>query len=182
MRNFMEYIRVDHVTSDEVRWFRKKYGMTQQELADFVGCSKPTVERWEKNGNITGAPALMFELLIMHPELMDEREIPEQKFPLRMWYMHDQHVCTLIDVDLAAQRVRIRNYTDDLQMRAFGKIEKPTFKDYEEFLESRCFPRERDKMKLILRDLDLPFYDPLMIVRKTGGRMAEDRFWIKFEK
>ena len=53
---------------------------------------------------------------------------------------------------------------------------------YEEFLESRCFPRSRDKMKLILRELDLPFYEPLMIIEKTQGRMAEDNFWIKIER
>lgn len=37
-------------------------------------------------------------------------------------------------------------------------------------------------MKLILRDLDLPFYEPLMIIEKTQGRMAEDNFWIKIER
>ena len=30
--------------------------------------------------------------------------------------------------------------------------------------------------------LDLPFYDPLMIVEKTNGRMAEDQFWLKIER
>lgn len=50
------------------------------------------------------------------------------------------------------------------------------------FLESRCFPKSRDKMKLILKDLDLPFYDPLMIIQKTEGRMAEDHFWIQIER
>ena len=31
----------------------------------------------------------------------------------------------------------------------------------------------------IARRLDLPFYDPLMIIEKTGGRMAEDNFSIE---
>ena len=44
------------------------------------------------------------------------------------------------------------------------------------------FPRTRDKMKLILKDLDLPFYDPFMIIEKTEGRMAEDDFWIRIER
>lgn len=67
-------------------------------------------------------------------------------------------------------------------MRAFGRNEHPTYKEYEEFLDSRCFPRSRDKMKLILADLNLPFYDPIMIIEKTEGRMAEDDFWIKIER
>ena len=80
--------------------------------------------------------------------------------------MHGQHPCTLIDSDDINQRISIKNYTTNILLRAFGKNEHPTYKDYEDFLESRCFPRQRDKMKLILKDLDLPFYDPMMIIRK----------------
>ena len=54
--------------------------------------------------------------------------------------------------------------------------EHPTYEEYEEFLESRCFPRTRDKMKILLEELNLPFYDPLMIIQKTKGEMAEDDF------
>lgn len=34
----------------------------------------------------------------------------------------------------------------------------------------------------ILKDLGLPFYDPIMIIEKTEGRMAEDNFWICIER
>ena len=27
-----------------------------------------------------------------------------------------------------------------------------------------------------------PFYDPIMIIEKTEGRMAEDNFWIRIER
>lgn len=37
-------------------------------------------------------------------------------------------------------------------------------------------------MKLVLRDLGIPFYDPYLIIQKTEGRMAEDDFWIKIER
>ena len=66
--------------------------------------------------------------------------------------------------------------------RAFGVVETPDYDQYLEFLESRCFPSSRDKMKLILKDLDLPFYVPLMIIEKTEGRMADDDFWIRIER
>ena len=62
------------------------------------------------------------------------------------------------------------------------ELENPTIEDYNEFLESRCFPRTRDKMKLVLRDLGIPFYDPYLIIQKTEGRMAEDDFWLKIER
>ncbi len=71
------------------------------------------------------------------------------------------------------RRVKIYNYTKDLMCRAFGKKEEPTYERYEAFLKSRCFPKSRNKMKLILEELGLPFYDPLMIIEKTEGRMAD---------
>ena len=56
----------------------------------------------------------------------------------------------MIDVDERKRMVQICNYTNDDMRKAFGKNTEITFEMYEEFLESRCFPRERDKMKLKL--------------------------------
>lgn len=108
--------------------------------------------------------------------------VPPKIYPLRLWYMNKEDVCTIIDVDDRNKKIAIYNYTDNLIYRAFGINTSPTYEDYEEFIESRCFPRTRDKLKVILKDMDLPFYDPLMIIEKTEGRMAEDNFWIKIEK
>ena len=47
------------------------------------------------------------------------------------------------------------------------------------FLESRCVPRERDGLQYYLEELGLDEYDPLAIIRKTQGRMAEDNCSIK---
>ena len=80
------------------------------------------------------------------------------------------------------RKVKVKNYTDKIMFRAFGVVETPDYDQYLEFLESRCFPSSRGKMKLILKDLDLPFYDPMMIIEKTEGRMAEDDFWIRIER
>ena len=90
-------------------------------------------------------------------------------------------VCTIMDVDEMNRKVTIRNYIDNPLFRAFGRNTEPSYEEYEEFLESRCFPRTRDKMKLQLKALDLPFYDPVMIIEKTEGRMAEDDFWVRIE-
>lgn len=95
-------------------------------------------------------------------------------------YMDKDKLSTRIYVDYSDESVRIENFTDDLIAKAFGNNETPTFSDYEKFLESRCFPRNRDHVKWILRDLGLDCYDPLAIVKKTAGRMAEDDMWIKF--
>lgn len=157
--------------------------MTQAEFALFCNVSKPTVERWEMSDKaVTGPITLLAQIVMLHPEIAEELSLPERKYPLRLWYYNLDTVCTIIDVDIISQRVSIKNYTDNLLYRAFGRNEHPTYAEYEEFLRSRCFPEERDKMKLMLRELDIPFYDPLMIIEKTDGRMAEDNFWIKIER
>ena len=38
---------------------------------------------------------------------------------------------------------------------------------------------KRNKLKLILRDIGVPSYDPLQIIEKTQGRMAEDHQWLR---
>ena len=171
------------VSAKEIKMLRKKLGLTQRDCARLLDCSKPTVERLEREGTVTKGPmALLIKLLDRDTEYIHSLEIPPRELPVRMWYMYKDTPCTLIDVDEVRKIIRIRNYTDNLQFTAFGIKENPTIEDYNEFLESRCFPRTRDKMKLVLRDLGIPFYDPYLIIQKTEGRMAEDDFWLKIER
>ncbi len=167
----------------DIRQIRKQLKMTQSEFARLINVSQKTVERWEGSDKpITGPVVSLVKILQEYPQISQELTIPQKEYLLRLWYMKKQDVCTIIDVDERKQKVIVHNYTKDVMARAFGKIESPTFEQYEEFLESRCFPRTRDKMKLQLRELDLPFYDPILIIQKTQGRMAEDDFWIKIER
>ena len=50
----------------------------------------------------------------------------------------------------------------------------PTWEEFQAFLESHCVPRARDGLRHYLRELELDQYEPLAIIRKTQGRMAED--------
>ena len=177
------FITPEYITAKELKQIRKQLGLTQKELAMLIHCSKSTVERWEISEKpITGPVGVLIKMLERYPEYTVNMKVPARSAPLRLWYMHKQTVCTIIDVNEVKQEVTIRNYTDNLMFRAFGAIENPDFKMYKEFLESRCFPESIEKMKLKLKYLDLPFYDPYFIVEKTEGRMAEDDFWIKIER
>ena len=178
-----QYIIPQYTTPDRIREIRQSLNMTQRQFAEFIGCSKPTVERWESgDGKITGPVVLLLELLWRDREIPDKLRLPDKRLKLRLYYMYENSVCTIIDVDEPKRRVKIRNYTDDVLFRAFGHNTEPTFEDYEEFIESRCFPRTRNKLKLELEKLDIPFYDPILIIEKTEGRMADDRFWIRLER
>ena len=160
------FVTPEYTTAKEIKQIRKELHLTQKEFAEFINCSKPTVERWERSEEVIRGPIVPFlKMLQKYPEYEQEVKVPEKVWPLRLWYMYEQDVCTLIDVNEQERKVKIRNYND-----------------YQAFLESRCFPESRDKMKLILKDLGLPFYDPVMIIEKTEGRMAEDDFWIRIER
>ena len=149
--------------------------LTQKDFAKLVNVSQKTIERWEsENRDITGPVTTLVHILNEYPQIEENLRVPEKEYPIRLWYMFKSEICTIIDVDERGRKVKIYNYTNNFI--------KKTFEEYEEFLESRCFPRQRDKIKLVLEDLNLPFYDPFMIIEKTEGRMAEDDFWIRIER
>lgn len=86
---------------------------------------------------------------------------------------------TIIYADYRNKTVRIENRTDEILDTAFGVNLHPTWEQYEAFLEERCFPRTRDKLKLVLDDIGVDCYDPIQIIRKTQGRMHEDHLWLE---
>ena len=171
------------IYSEDIKRLRKTLGLTQKEFASLAGVSHKTVERWESTEDpITGPITALARILWEQPGIAEYYSVPETSFPMRIWYMYRSDVCTLIDVDEMRREVLIRNYTNRIQYRAFGINVEPSFEEYKDFLESRCFPRSGDKMKIRLQELGIPFYDPLLIIEKTQGRMAEDEFWLQVER
>lgn len=95
-----------------------------------------------------------------------------------LYYMYENEVCAKIIV--TPPNVCVENYTDDLVKKPFGLFENPTYEQFKQFLEYRCFPKSRFNCKQLLRDAGLDFYDPYQIVKITHGAMTDDVFWIKF--
>lgn len=181
--NNTNYNIKNSITSDELKHFRTTLGLSQVAFAKMLGVSRPTIERMETSDKkISGPIAVLVDMLSENMELFQERVIPPKIYPLRMWYMYNDKKCTLIEVDDMNRKIHIQNYTSRIMYMAFGANQKPSYEDYSEFLKSRCFPETRDKMKIQLDALGIPFYDPMMIIEKTKGRMAEDDFWILIEK
>lgn len=83
-------------------------------------------------------------------------------------------LCTKICADRTTCTLAIENHTADVLRTAFGVNQNPTWDDLQQFLESRCVPCQRDGLRYYLAELGLEKYDPLEIIRKTEGRMAED--------
>ena len=88
--------------------------------------------------------------------------------------------CTKITVDYKTDTVEIENYTEDLLDRAFGIIEHPTMKDFEEFIEDRSIPQSRYHFRTEMALLGIEDTSPLGIVKHFHGRCAGDNFCIDF--
>jgi len=175
-----KFITQSHITGEDIRQFRKITGIDRKTLAALADVSPRTVEHWENgNGEVSGPIVFLRHMILENPGLIERLQIPAKESPLRLLYYYRNDLCTLIDVDERRQTVKIKNYTDRLQYRAFGLKEYPSYMEYLDFLKSRCFPETRDMVKLELKEIGVPYYDPLLIIEKTGGKMAEDHFHIE---
>ncbi len=154
--------RKERFSDEEVDFLIELYhqGETVQFLARRFDASRPTIYKYL---------------------LSEKRFEKDPSITMRMRYMYRDTPCTVIDVDFRHKRIYIRNITRRILWRAFGVLEEPTWEDFEDFLESRCFPISRANLKQVLRDLDLTDYDPIRIIEKTQGRMAEDHHWIRIQ-
>ena len=107
-------------------------------------------------------------------------EAKKKKHPLTVLYFYyEDTLCTKICADYQTKKVAIQNETKDVLRRAFGVEAYPTWTDYMDFLRERCVPETRDGISFYLKELGLEVYEPLEIIRKTEGRMAEDNHWIR---
>lgn len=96
-------------------------------------------------------------------------------------YYDGDRLCTLIYADFTDHTLRAENYAADPVKTAFGRQRQTTWADFQAFLEERCVPRARAGLREYLEAIGVSEYDPLAIVEKTGGRMAEDRQWLAME-
>lgn len=161
----IEEVKKRHGAGETLTNLAKEYGVSRQTLSGYVNAKKAegvctAYREWVKrNRRFQG---------------MDLED-----YTLRMDYMWKEELCTTILVNFREKKIAVCNETDRMIHRAFGVKKSPDWEDFEYFLEERCFPQTRDGGELILKEMGLDFYDPLMIIEKTQGRMAEDQQWIQ---
>ena len=106
----------------------------------------------------------------------------EQKHDVRLFLFSDgDNLCTAIYADFDDKSLAVENHVSNLVKTAFGNNILPTWEDFQVFLKERCIPRERAGLREYLEVLGIGEYDPLEIINKTKGRMAEDNQWLKVE-
>jgi len=96
-------------------------------------------------------------------------------------FFDDDKLCTTIHADFTDETLMVENYVDNPVKTAFGNNALPTWEDFHAFLEERCIPRERAGLQEYLKVICVGEYNPIEIIGKTGGCMAEDNQWLKIE-
>ena len=91
-------------------------------------------------------------------------------------------LCTQIIADFTDETLSVKNMTENIVKTAFGNKIAPTWDDFMNFLEERCLSRSRSGIREYLETIGVEEYEPLEIIKKTGGRMSEDNQWIKWEE
>lgn len=101
---------------------------------------------------------------------------------LKLEFYDGEILCTKIIADFTDETLFVENTTEHIVKTAFGKNEVPTWDDFLNFLEERCVPRSRSGIREYLETIGVEQYNPIEIIKKTSGRMAEDNQWLKWEK
>ena len=163
----LEELKQRHEAGETVTTLAKELGVSRQTLSGYLN-KKEETER------------AIYRTLQAWAKLNRKfRSVEVSEYTMRMDFMCQDECCTVILVNFKDRKIAVQNETDDVLHRAFGVKVRPTWADFEDFLESRCFPRTREGLRMILKELGLDDYDPLAIVEKTQGRMAEDFQWLK---
>ena len=96
-------------------------------------------------------------------------------------YYNRETLCSRIAADYTDRNVSVENQVEDYLRTAFGNNRLPCWEDLQHFLEERCIPRSRAGLREYLEAIGVEEYDPIEIIKKTEGRMAEDEQWIRIE-
>lgn len=126
------------------------------------------------------------ERIIISPNLSIDKFLDNKKSLghklIKLEFYDREVLCTKIVADFTDETISHENTTEHIVKTAFGKNEVPAWEDFQNFLEERCVPQSRSGIREYLETIGVESYEPLEIIKKTSGRMAEDNQWIKWEE
>ena len=114
-------------------------------------------------------------------EFLEVSHHAEHEMLLLSCYSGDT-LCARIAADETEKTVCIENLATDCLKLPFGNKQNPSWADYQRFLEDRCIPKTRAGLQEYLEAIGVGSYEPLEIIRRTHGRMAEDDLWLTVEE
>lgn len=114
------------------------------------------------------------------PEFAERQLAQEHQVRVLRLYDGDE-LCSTVYADFTQQTVVVENEPVSYVKTAFGNNLLPDWEEFQGFLAERCIPRQRAGLREYLETLGLEEYDPIAILEKTNGRMAEDQQWLTIE-
>ena len=164
-----------------------KAGGTAGNDAKTYKVSLPT--KWINELNLTDAQVEMAfdgEKIVISPRL-DTQKFSERKKELNHKLVivnlyDDKTLCTKICADFTDKTLVAENHAKNIVKTAFGENGIPNWDDFERFLEERCMPKSRAGIREYLETIGVDEYNPIEIIKKTKGRMAEDKQWLELEE
>lgn len=145
--------------------------------------------KWIKQMQMGDSPVeLSFdgERIIISPVKTMEQFIREglsKKHTLvKLEYYSGKNLCTEICADYTDKVISHKDHTESFLLKAFGNNNNPDWNDYLDFLQERCIPKNRAGLPYYLDAVGAAEYEPLKIIARTQGKMAEDNFRLRWEK
>lgn len=163
---------------EEISKKRKQLKISQRELASRCKIPQSTIGRMESGAvmpNLQTLEKIASELglkISLKPQTASNRW--EGLEILCFW--NEELVAFLTVKD---NKVKIQRFSDHPVKQIFHADEMDIFK-LSTILETRCWQRDCRNIDNYLKKLDIPFYDPLAIVKKTHGVSYNDFLWFKF--
>lgn len=124
--------------------------------------------------------AITLSRRLSSPDFAEQQQALDHEVRVLHFYDGDT-LCSTVYADFTGQTVVVEDQAVSPIKTAFGNNPFPDWKDFQHFLEERCIPRQRAGLREYLEALGLDEYNPLAILEKTGGRMAEDQQWLTIE-
>lgn len=177
--------------------------MEQRKSNIIVGCSGGTASKTSKTYKISLPNTWVEEMGLNEVEravdisfdgekiVIEKKKTPEEFLSSRCTKGNEIYklklydgdiLCTYIVADFTDKTICFENFTDIAIKKAFGNNQSPDWNDFEYFLKERCIPQSRMGLREYLNAIGVDSFDPIEIIKKTKGRMAEDNQWVDIER
>lgn len=95
-----------------------------------------------------------------------------------MYWMWRHEKVSKITFDRKTKFVEVENYSDKIYKLPFGIRTNISYNDFEEFIADRVVPKTRYDIKHVLELINVPYYDPWLIIKVNHGLQYEDYGWL----
>lgn len=161
----------------EIAEKRKRLKISQRELAERCGLPQSTVGRIEAGIVTPSLPVLQKIVSVLGMQIALQNQSADKWEGLEILCFWDDELVAYLTVK--NNKAKIQRFTEHPVKQIFRDDEMDVFK-LATILETRCWQRDCRNIDNYLKKLEIPYYDPLAIVRKTHGVSYNDFLWFRF--